>query len=117
MRVLCLVLLLSGCAYKVRLVSEPDGALFTLPDGSLVSSPAEVTVRWVPFGSQPLVCEAPGYRTLELDLRRDEVRWSHYLRDTLVRPRTLFGEPRGTVRLVLVPEHGGVGTWDASNVP
>jgi len=109
--------LLSSCAYKVRLVSEPAGAQLTLPNGEQVMAPAEVTLKWVPFGHQPLTCQASGYRTLTLDLRKDEVRWSHYVRDTIFRPRTLFGAPRGTVRLVMVPEHGGVGTWEAEDVP
>ncbi len=107
-----------GCAYKMQLNSAPSGAEVRLPDGSAVVTPTEeVTLRWAPFNRQPVTVLAAGYRPLTIDLRRHEIRFGHYIRDTLLRPRTLLGQSRGTVYLVLVPIHDHVGTWDADDVP
>lgn len=110
--------LLPGCAYRVSLTALPTPAVVELPgDGGSVVTPAEVVFRYVPFGSQPIRVSADGYRTLEVDLRDREIRGRRYLTDTLFRPATLLGRPRGEVHLVLVPEHGPVGTWDPEEVP
>ena len=108
----------SGCAYKVAITASPSPALAELPNGKgTVSLPADVTFRWVPFGKQQIRVSADGYRPVELDLRRREIRWSRYVTDTLFRPATLFGRPRGEVRVILVPDHGPVGTWSEQDVP
>lgn len=111
------LLLGSGCAYRVSLASLPSGAQVTLPDGSTIATPSETTLRWKPFSKQEITVRAVGYRPLTIDLRRSEVRLSRYIRDALFRPRTWRGEPRGEIELVLVPEHGGAGTWTADEVP
>ncbi len=108
----------SGCAYKVTLTSQPELTEIVLPGkGGTVITPVDVTLRYVPFGKLPIVASAPGYRPLELDLRKSEVRLGRYITDTLWRPATLFGRSRGVVRLVLIPEHGPVGTWVEDEVP
>jgi hypothetical protein len=117
MRSALLALLLTGCAYKVQLNVEPAGAEMLLPNGAIAVAPSEVKLRWVPFGHQRIRVTAPGYRPLEIDLRHSEIRAGHYVRDTLLRPSTLLGNPRGAVLLVLVPEHDGVGTWEPEDVP
>lgn len=106
-----------GCAYRVSLHSDPAGAQVTLPSGQTVSTPAEAQLRWRPFGKQEVTVQAAGYRPLTVDLRKSEIRLSHYLRDAIFRPSTLTGASRGRVTLVLVPEHGSVGTWTADEVP
>ncbi len=118
MRALLAFLLLSGgCAYRVQLESTPAGAQLLLPDGTVTTTPAETTVKWKPFHRQQVTAAAPGYRTLTVDLRRAEVRWGHYLRDAIFRPKTYTGAPRGQVELVLVPEHDPAGTWTADEIP
>ncbi|MEQ1504558.1 MAG: hypothetical protein ABMB14_20130 [Myxococcota bacterium] len=116
---------LAGCAYKVTLTAEPTPTEIVLPDnlpdrlvvnGDRVVTPADVTLRWVPFGHQRVVVSAPGYRTLEVDLRREEIRWSRFLIGTLAHPATLSGRPRGEVRFVLVPDHGPAGTWTPDQI-
>ena len=110
-------LLLQGCAYKVRLSSQPTPAEVRLPDGTIVLTPVDVKLRWAPFNTQRVVVRAPGYRTLRLDLRTDEIRFGRYISQTAFRSGTLSGDSRGHVRFVLVPQHGVVGTWDPSEVP
>jgi hypothetical protein len=108
----------AGCAYKVRINTSPAGAELTLPSGETVITPNEVTLRWAPFNHQELTARAAGFRELTIDMRREEVRWGHYLRDILLlHTRTWAGQPRGTVSLVMIPEHDGVGTWTAEEVP
>ena len=107
-----------GCAYKVRLLTVPAGAEVRLPNGTSVVTPAEeIQLRWAPFNRQPVTVLAAGYRPMTIDLRKHEIRFGHYIRDTLLRPATLLGQTRGTVNLVLVPIHEHVGTWDAADVP
>jgi hypothetical protein len=106
-----------GCAYKVSLSSIPTTAAVQLPgDRGTVITPTDVVFRWVPFGHQVITATADGYRPLELDLRDHEILGRRYLTDTLFRPATLFGRPRGEVKLLLVPEHGPVGTWTPDDV-
>lgn len=114
---LLLPLLGSSCAYRVALASNPAGAQITLPDGTTVSAPAEAQLRWRPFGKQEITAQAAGYRPVTVDLRKSEVRWAHYVRDAIFRPSTYVGAPRSEVEIVLVPEHGSVGTWTADEVP
>lgn len=109
--------LLAGCAYKVALSSVPTPVEVVLPDGRVVVTPVEVDLRWAPFGHQPIVARAVGYRPLELDLRRDEIRLGRLVGTTLGHPSTLWGRPRGEIRLLLVREHGPAGTWDPADLP
>ena len=114
---LLLCLWSSGCAYKVGITASPSTATIDLPgERGTVVTPAEVVFRWAPFNHQVIRATADGYRPLEIDLRDREIRASRYVTDALFRPATFFGRPRGEVRLVLVPEHGPIGTWSASDV-
>lgn len=110
-RALLLSLVCAGCPYKVSLTGAPETLEVRLPDGEIVATPTVARLRWVPFGHQRIVAQAPGYRPLAVDLRRSEIRWSRFVLGTLGHPSVLLGEPRGEVRLVLVAEHGPVGTW------
>lgn len=107
---------LSGCAYKVTLSSVPPAEI-VLPNGDTVGTPADVTLRYVPFGHQWIRASAPGYRTLEVDLRRTEIQWWTIVVGVIAHPDVLWGRPRGEVRLLLVPEHGPAGTWDPARIP
>ncbi len=112
-----MLVLLGGCAYKVQLSSDPAAASVELPDGERLITPDIAVLRWRPFGRQEVRVSATGYRPVTIDLRDREIRWSRYVTDTLFRPATLAGAPRGDVRFVLVPEHGPVGTWSEDAVP
>ena len=109
--VVALVLLSSGCAYKVALKSTPSAVLIELPGGAVAPTPTTYIARWAPFNSVPIRATARGYRPLEVDLRRTEVRFGRFLL------RGFRGRPRGEVELVLVPEHGPVGTWIEQDLP
>lgn len=112
-----LLLMTGGCAYKIKLNTNPLAANVALPDGTSVVTPAEVTFRYAPFGRQRIVISAPGYRVVEMDLRKTEIKLVRYISDALFRPRTWLGEARGQLNIVLVPNHGPVGTWDPAQVP
>lgn len=107
---LLLPLLLCGCAYRVRLLSTPPGALVELPSGRQVITPADVRLQWAPYNHQVLKVTARGHRPFEVDLRDTEVKFGRYLFRG-------FKRPRGEVELVLVPTHGPAGTWTPSEVP
>ena len=107
-------LLASGCAYTVQMSSEPLGAYVELPDGETIVTPETVSLKVAPFSKQVVRVSAPGYRTIEADLRRGEVTLPRYLGDFLFHPAAVLGhEPRGDMVFVLVPEHGPTGTWSA----
>ena len=93
------------------------GVSVVLPNGEQAILPVEYSARWAPFNAQEVTATAKGFRPLTTDLRDREIRFGRYITDTLFRPATLFGAPRGEVRLVLVPEHGPVGTWSEDELP
>ena len=92
-------LLLVGCPYHVDLTASPTAAEVILPSGEIVTTPARVRLRWVPFGHQRVEVRAPDHRTLTVDLHTSEIGLRH------------------EVTFLLVPEHGPVGTWDPEEVP
>jgi hypothetical protein len=114
---IAVLMMTAGCAYKVRLRSTPQPAEVTLPQGRTVLTPDVVRLRWVPFGHQDVTVFAPGYRPLTLDLREREVRLGRIIGQTIRHPSTLWGEVRGDVYFVLVPDHGPAGTWAEQDVP
>lgn len=105
----------SGCAYHVRIDANVSEAVVRFADGRAVPAPTDHRARFVPLapGSSGLVVvEAPGYRPHTVDLRREVMHARRYLLDPLVRPQVAFGrQPRGEVRVLLVPEHGPAGSW------
>jgi hypothetical protein len=105
----CLVLI-SGCAYRVALETRPSPAIVELPDGSRVTTPNVVTLRWAPFNRQIVKVTANGYRPMEVDLRRQEIRFGRFLGRGL-------RNPRGRVDFVLVPLHGAAGSWTEADIP
>lgn len=117
MKSLLFLWFVSGCAYRVTLISSPTPANVELPNGDRVSTPADVSLRWVPFGHQRIVATATGYRPIEVDLRKTEVRSWRLLFGPITHPQVLNGAPRGEVQLLLVPEHGPVGSWTEEDIP
>jgi hypothetical protein len=116
------LVLLAGCAWRVHVESMPVQAQIELPTDERVVTPRDITMRYVPFGKQKIVIRAKGYRTIETDLRDDEIRSWRYV-GTTVRGSRRYGDreegggTRGDLRYLLVPEHGPAGTWDAEDVP
>jgi hypothetical protein len=112
-----LLLLWTACAYKVELSSVPASVEVELPDGSVVTTPTVVRLRWVPFEHQRITAVTEGYRPLIVDLRRDEIRWTRLAFGWIRHPGVLWGEPRGEVQVILVPDHGPAGTWTIEDIP
>lgn len=112
-----MLLALTGCAYRVALTSLPMPAQVTLPDGRVVVTPTEADLRWAPFAHQVVIANAPGHRTLAVDLREHEIKFWRLVGTTVFHPATIVGRPRGEIRLVLVPEHGPAGTWTSDELP
>jgi hypothetical protein len=108
---------LAGCAYKVELSSVPASVEVELPDGSKVTTPAEVELRWAPFQNQQITAVTQGYRPLVVDLRRDEIRFHRLALGWIRHPGVLWGETRGHVQVILVPDHGPAGTWTIDDLP
>lgn len=119
---LLLLALAQGClVHRVRVESEPPGAVVKVNGRVRGATPVEFKVWWSP----PLVRDyamqvsLPGYRPVVADregaLRpaplRAEVRLWRYLLHPLRVRQWLGVEPRSTYSYVLVPEHGPSGTW------
>lgn len=110
------LLLSSGCAYRVELISTPSPAQVHLPDGRVVTTPTEATFRWEVNNEQVVHVSAPGHRPFAVDLRDHEIRFTRYITDVFTRWGRGRDEARGQVWFILVPAHGPVGTWDPQEV-
>lgn len=97
-----LALCASGCAYTVRLLSAPTGAVVLLPDGAETTTPTEA--RFVRGERQLVRVEATGYLPLVVDMNRTEGRLLRYIGGVL------FQKGGREVTFVLIEEHGPVGT-------
>ncbi len=97
-------LLLTGCLYTVRIESRPSPAVVQMPDGSRVTTPAQVQLRWRPLTKRVATATANGYRPYDIELRR------------LRNHRALWGQPVD-VEVMLIPAHGATGTWTVEDVP
>jgi hypothetical protein len=89
-----ILLALAACVHTVAVTSDPTPAELTLPDGTLVVTPAEIEVPWTPFRPWTVIARAPGRRPLTLDVKRRD----------------------DELRLLLVREHGPAGTWTEEEV-
>ncbi|MCB9763966.1 MAG: PEGA domain-containing protein [Alphaproteobacteria bacterium] len=122
------LVLASGCVvHRVRVESEPPGAVVKL-DGKVKGvTPLEFNTVWTPPFSKKYEVRVtlPGYRPVASvkpswwqasPLRRDVRLWRYALH--LLRWRMIVGvAPRTTLNYVLVPEHGPSGTWTPEDVP
>jgi hypothetical protein len=114
-----IALLFAACAYHVAIESQPTSALVQLPDGAVAVTPAWVELRWAPLKKQTVTVTARGYRPVTLDVTRRPLRFAWFEEPPATVPvfrmdRT-GGPPR--IEVVLVPEHGGAGTWTEGDVP
>ena len=82
-----------------------------LPDGERVTTPGSVALLWKPYNRQIVRVTATGYRPLEVDLRRNEVKFGRFI------GRAFRRGDRGEVEFVLVPTHGPTGTWTEGDIP
>jgi hypothetical protein len=95
-RLLFGVLLLPGCASTLSAYSQPIGAIVELESGERLVTPTELSASVWPRPRQTIEVHATGYRRLE-------TRVPYF--------------SRGQWMIVLVPEHGPVGTWDENDLP
>lgn len=85
-----ITLLAAGCAHPVEIVSVPAGASVLRGEEALGTTPITLDVA----SPQSVTARLPGHRDLTVKVRRRD---RH-------------------VELRLMPEHGGVGTWDPDDV-
>lgn len=121
MRALALSLILcalgSGCAHRVRVESDPPGAAIKVGRRARGPAPQELTMLWLPFRPIKVRVSAPGYRTVTLKAS-DYAGFGVFTRELLtLRFARLAGvKPRATIQVVMVREHGAVGTWTEEDV-
>ena len=106
-----------GCAHTVRIESDPPGASIKQGPVMVGVTPADVTVKWVPFRTLPITLDSPGRRTMVLDLSNDVSVWAVAWESLTLQTGKLSGRvPRATHRAQFVPHHGPMGTWSPEDV-
>ena len=109
--------MLAGCAHTVRIESDPSGANIKHGRKLVGVTPADVTVKWVPFKPIPITLDAPGRRTLQLDLAQDVGMWRFSWEVLTLQTGKLSGRvPRATHRALFIRHHGPMGTWAPEDV-
>lgn len=113
-----LFLMLSvACAHRVRIESDPPGASIKVGQELVGVTPAEVTVKWVPFKRIPVKVDIPGRRSVVLDLSKDLSLLSLTWQGLTLQTGKLAGTtPRSTHRAQFVRHHGPIGTWTPDDV-
>lgn len=112
-----LAVLAAGCAHRVRVESDPQGASVKAGKRMRGPTPQELTFLWLPFRALPVRVSAPGYRAVELHAHEYAGLWTFTKELFGLRFRRLAGlEPRATIQVVLVREHGPVGTWTEEEI-
>ena len=76
----------AGCAHSILLRSEPMAATVTLPDDTVIITPASIEVSWRGVRTFPIRVEKEGYEVLEVDLRRTEGRPLRQLEGVITLP-------------------------------
>lgn len=109
---------LAGCVHRVEVTTVPAGAV-VYQDGQRLG-PAPVVVEVHPFQAarrRHVSATLPGYRDLDVRLPLSAGTWG-FAADvvTLRWGRALGRRAHSSCELRLVPEHGGVGTWDPEDV-
>lgn len=120
---LVLGLLLQGClVHRVRVESDPPGAVVKLDGKVRGVTPVEFTTVWVPPVTRTvpkayrLRVTMPGHRPVTTSLRDDVRLWRYIIHP--FRVRMILGlEPRSVRRYVMVATHGPAGTWTPEEVP
>lgn len=107
-----LSLMLSGCAHRVMLDSDPPGATVKLEGKVVGVTPTELSVRWVPFQDNEVQVKLPHRRTVVLDLQKDVGLLRLSWEVVTFRWGKLSGKvPRTVHRAHFVRKHGPAGTW------
>jgi hypothetical protein len=106
-----IALLLLGCVHRIEVTTIPAGATLYRAQTHLGEAPAIVPMRI--FSSTRIEARLPGYRPVR------GMGTASFFVDflTLHWPRALGLQPRGTVEIRMMPEHGPVGTWTPEDVP
>ena len=106
-----------GCAHRVRIESDPPGASIKVGQELLGVTPAEITVKWVPFKRIPVKVDIPGRRSVVLDLSKDLSLLSLTWQGVTLQTGKLAGTtPRSTHRAQFIRHHGPIGTWTPEDV-
>ena len=117
LRIVFCALLMSGCAHRVVIESDPPGANIRVNHKVVGVTPAEIKVKWVPFREIPVTVSAPGRRWVKIDLSKDlglmRLGWQAM---TLQTGKLTGKVPRTTHRALFVHKHGPVGTWNSDDV-
>jgi hypothetical protein len=115
--ILLAVALLPGCAHRVLIQSDPPGAAIWTGRRARGPAPQELTFLWLPFRPIKVRVTAQGYRPTVINVGR-YASPGVILRDLLgLHFKRLAGlEPRATVSVMLIREHGAVGTWTEDDV-
>jgi len=110
-------LLSIGCAHRVRIESDPPGASIKVGQELVGVTPAEITVKWVPYKRIPVKIDIPGRRSVVLDLSKDLSLMGLAWQGLTLQTGKLAGTtPRSTHRAQFVRHHGPIGTWTPEDV-
>lgn len=104
--------LLAGCPNRFIIDSHPAGARVTVNGRNLGPAPVETTLAWWPWRPMRAELKLTGYRPVVINLQRD-VGPFRLLGELLTgRFKRLVGRAaRVRHEVVLVVDHGPVGTW------
>jgi hypothetical protein len=108
----------AGCAHRVAITSDPMGAQVRRGERTLGATPTEVVVWSIPFSRPKLRLTMPGYRPMEVELRRDKrpLRRGWELLTFRYR-RGLALVPNVHHQVIMIPVHGPAGTWTSDDLP
>jgi hypothetical protein len=107
-----------GCAHRVAVNSDPMGAQVRRGDELIGATPTELLIWSVPFSRPSLRLTMPGYRPVELQLRKDKKPVLRAWELATFRYRRAFAlVPNAHHQVLLVPAHGPAGTWTSEDVP
>lgn len=107
----------AGCAHRVRVSSQPQGAEVRYRGDVVGTTPCEFSALWLPFRRMNVQLRLPGRRTTSFRLNKDtgplrllgEVltpwRWGRWVGRDL----------RTRHQVVLVRRHGRAGTWSPAD--
>lgn len=98
---------MAACVHRVELTSSPPGAAVYQDDARVGTTPVALDV-----GSRDVRVELAGYRTIEMRLPATTGAWGFVAEAVTFRWRRARGRVlHSRHELLLVEEHGGVGTW------
>ena len=109
---LLLAAALAGCMHRVRVQSDPPGAMIRVGREVVGPAPQDVRFLWWPFRPLKVRVAAQGDRPVVIQVNQN-VGPMRFLGELLTfRYKRLLGlTPRATVEVILVREHGASGTW------